>query len=102
MYQNMNRIKEHLPAYTSLGVYAIVGAVLRYFITLPCGSRFEDIHAQIGYYAIIFIIIGIGFGLYAFILPNRKRSRVAQGVVTGLGVGFSGMTAVILAINPCI
>jgi hypothetical protein len=94
-------MKEHIPAYTSLGVYTIVGVALRYFITLPCGSGFENFHVQVNHYAIIFIMIGIGFGLYSFILPNKKPSRIAHGVITGLGVGFGGMTAVILALNPC-
>ena len=99
--QNMNRVKEHIPADFSLGVYAVVGAILRYFITFPCGSEFENTHIQVGYYAIIFIIIGIGFGLYSFIFPNRNKNRVAHGIVTGLGVGFGGMTVYVL-LNPCI
>jgi hypothetical protein len=98
----MNQSRERNSAYVMLGIYAIVGAITRFFITYPCGSYFNDIHVFTSYFAIAYIVIGIGFGLYAFVLPNRNRNRIAQGIVTGLAVGFSGTTAVFLVTNPCI
>lgn len=97
----MIQVKEHIPAYTSFGVYLIVGAIMRYYMVLPCGEFFEDVHVFASNFSIIFIFIGIGWGLFAFILPKIDRPRVGQGVITGLGVGFSGMTAVFLLFPPC-
>lgn len=96
----MNQIKEHIPAYIGLGVYTVVGAVIRYFMSLPCD--WYALHVGMGYYAIIYLAIGIGWGLYVFIFPNAKKPRIGHGVVTGLGVGFGGMTIAILALNPCV
>ena len=97
----MNRMKEHIDAYTSLGVYTIVGAITRYYITYPCGSFFEDVHIFASQFAIIFILIGISFGLYSFFFPKKPLTRVGHGVVTGLGMGFGGMTVYVL-LNPCV
>jgi len=95
----MNQIKEHIPAYIGLGVYTVVGALIRYFMSLPCD--WYAFHIVMGYYAVPYLVIGIGWGLYSFILPNTKKPRIGQGVVTGLGVGFGGMTIAILVLNPC-
>jgi len=62
------------------------------YVNLECNSKFKDIHDYVINFAIIFILIGIGSGLYPFILPNRNKNRIGQGIVTGLGVGFGGMT----------
>ena len=97
----MNGVREHIPAYLMLGVYTIVGVITRYYITYPCGSFFEDIHVQTGQFAIIFILVGIGSGLYSFFFPKKPLTRVGQGIVTGLGVGFGGMTVYVL-LNPCV
>ena len=97
----MNGVREHIPAYLMLGVYTIVGVITRYYITYPCGSFFEDIHVSVSQIAIFFIAIGIGFGLYSFFCPKKPLTRVGQGIVTGLAVGFSGTTAVFLISNPC-
>ncbi|MCE9653053.1 MAG: hypothetical protein K8Q89_08385 [Nitrosarchaeum sp.] len=98
----MNRKSENIPAYLSLSIYTIVGAVLRYFIIPFCVHGLENLTVALGYATIPFIIIGIGFGLYSFLFPNRKRTRIAIGVVTGLSVGFGGMTVYALASNSCI
>jgi|SRR3989338_6189866 len=98
----MNQVREHSPAYVMLGIYAIVGAITRYFITYPCGSFFDDIHVFTSYFAIAYIAVGIGYGLYGFIRPNRNHNRIAHGMVTGLAVGFGGTTAVFLVSNPCV
>lgn len=97
----MSQLKTEIPAYIGFGVYTVLGAILRYFITFPCGSEFESIHISIGQAAIIFIIIGIGWGLHSFVRPNKMRPRVGHGVVTGLGAGFGGMTVYAL-LNPCV
>jgi len=98
----MNIQNENIPSYLSLSIYTIVGAVLRYFIIPFCVQGLEHVTLTIGYAAIPFIIIGIGFGLYSFFFPNRKRTRIAIGVVTGLSVGFGGMTIYALASHSCI
>jgi len=97
----MSPDKENVASYMSLVIYAIVGATLRYFITLPCDSGFQSVHVAIGLGAIPYIMIGIGFGLFSFIFPDKKISKIGRGVVTGLSVGFGGMTVYILATNPC-
>jgi hypothetical protein len=97
---NLNQVRE-IDVYTSFGVYTVVGIITRCFMTLPCGSAFESIHVFTSQFAVIFIFIGIGWGLYAFILPRGERPRVGQGIVTGLGVGFSGTTAIFLLFPPC-
>ena len=98
----MSWTNENIPAYLSLVIYGIVGAALRYFIIPFCIPELESLNVAMGYYAIPYLLIGIGFGLYSFFFPNRRRTRVAIGVVTGLSVGFGGMTVYALTFNPCI
>jgi hypothetical protein len=98
----MNQTNQNFWAYASLVIYIIVGAILRYFIIPYCNPELHVTNTGFGYYAIPYILIGIGFGLFSFIFPNRQRTRIAIGVVTGLSVGFGGMTVYALAFNPCI
>ena len=102
----MNQVKENISAYTGLGVYIFVGVVLRYFITFPRSSAFQN--SLVIYLSVAFIIIGICFGLFSFIFRNRElfgRRKIlfdgGRGVITGFGVGWGGVTAWILAYNPC-
>ena len=98
----MNEMNENISAYTVFVIYVIVGALLRYEIIPPCDPVLENLRVAMGYNAIPYIIIGIGAGLYSFIFPKMKLARVALGIVTGLSVGFGGMTVYALALNPCI
>lgn len=98
----MSIVREHSRSYFMLGVYTIVGAIIRFFITYPCGSFFEDVHNFVTLYAIAFIVITIFINLLRFALPNRFRNRVVIGIVTGFMVGFGGTTAVFLVLKPCV
>ena len=100
-----NAYNKHMPDYVGLGTYAVVGAVLRYLVTFPCGSPFEFIVRP---YAIALIASGIAFGLGSFIYRNKQLSGfwkilfgVARGAITGFGVGWGGVTAWILAYHLC-
>ena len=102
-----NKYDKHMPDYVGLGTYAVVGAVLKWLMTFPCGASFESV---VNPYAIGFILSGIGFGLISFIYRNRfgnlsgiKKSlfETARGAITGFSIGWGGVTAWILLCHPC-
>jgi hypothetical protein len=102
--KGMNLVKEHISAYTGLGFYTVLGAIIRYLVTYPCDSSFESIVKP---YAIGFILIGIVFGVGSFIFRNKKPSGNKQilfdwgrGIITGFGLGWGGMTVWIF-VFPC-
>lgn len=98
----MNEKNENVFAYTVFAIYVIVGVLLRYEIIPRCNPILENFQVGFGYYAIPFIAFGIGVGLYSFFFPKKPLTRVGQGIVTGLGVGFGGMTVYALTLNLCI
>ena len=100
--------KEKSVAYLGLLVYITLGILVRYFTTIPCGSAFEPIHNIVKPWAIIFIVIGIVFGLISFIYRNKTLTGrlknlkdVAQGAVTGFSIGYGGTSVILLIFNLC-
>jgi hypothetical protein len=98
----MNIKNENFMAYPLLILYGIIGGLLRYFIIPPCNTGLENFHYGMVLYVIPFVLIGIGIGLASFIFPAMKLNRIGQGIVTGLSVGFGGMTIIALLYIPCI
>jgi len=93
---------ENVTAYALLVIYGLIGVLLRYEMISPCDPALENFHNGMVLYVLPFVVIGIGAGLTSFIFPKKKLTRIGQGVVTGLGVGFGGMTIIALLFIPCI
>ncbi len=104
----MNQSKEKSIAYTGLVIYAILGFLIRYYTTFPCGLAFNVIHIIVKPYAIGFIVVGIAFGLISFIYRNKALTGkwknlkdVSQGAVTGFSIGYGGVSVIFLIFNIC-
>lgn len=98
-----NRFDKHYPDYAGLGFYVVFGALLRW---ITCNWSNVSIA---NYSAIVFILVGITFGLYSFISRNRPPPKgirkiifeAGRGMLTGFSVGWGGVTVWILAGHPC-
>src|SRR5689334_3806699 len=96
------KFKEQMPDYAGLVSFVVIGIVLRLDTCGPSASI-----TRIS--AIGFIAIGIAFGLVSFILrheppPSGLKKiifEVSRGAITGFGIGWGGITALILAFQLC-
>ncbi len=98
----MNKKNENFWAYVSLGIYAVFGVSIRYYVIPFCTQGLEGVTFLVGFVAVLFLIIGIAAGLYSFIFQEKRLSRIASGIVTGFAVGFGGMTIIALLFIPCV
>lgn len=97
------KFDEHYADYAGLGSYFVLGVALRW---ITCVSPSVSLAR---YSAILFILIGIAFGLYSFIYrtrppPTGKRKKIfeaGRGMLTGFSIGWGGSTALILAFHLC-
>ncbi len=96
----MKTFNEYLSIYTPFTIYTCVGILLRYFITLPCGFAFENIHVQIGYDVILYVVSVTVVNLYSFI-SQKPLPRSIQPVFVGLSTGYGLTTVVILLFFSC-